>query len=123
AKQVEQAYAQVPAGGGPPGPLKAKAPLLPPGVKLSWGGFIEAAGIWRERNEVADVGSDFNNIPYPISPLYGQNELHFSARQSRLWLRAEGDISMTQIAKAYFEMDFLGAATTANSIESNSYTP
>jgi hypothetical protein len=127
AKQVEQAYAQVPAGGagppGSPGPLKAKAPLLPPGVKLSWGGFIEAAGIWRERNEVADMGSDFNNIPYPISPLYGQNELRFSARQSRLWFMAEGDISMSQIIRAYYEMDFLGAATTANSIESNSYTP
>jgi hypothetical protein len=125
AKQVEQAYAQVPAGGGPPGPgpLKTKAPLVPPGVKLSWGGFIAAEGLWRERNEVADIGSDFNNIPYPISPLYGQNELRFSARQSRLWFGAEGDISMTQIAKAYFEMDFLGAATTANSTESNSYTP
>lgn len=120
AQQVEQAYAQVPAG---PGPVKAKPAILPPGVNLSWGGFIEAAGIWRERNEVADVGSDFNNIPYPISPLYNQNELRFSARQSRLWFGAEGDISATQIAKAYFEMDFLGGATTANSIESNSYTP
>ena len=122
AEQVEQAYAQAPPPGSP-GPLKAKAAILPAGVKLNWGGFIEAAGIWRERNEVADVGSDFNNIPYPISPLYSQNELRFSARQSRLYFGAEGDISATQIAKAYFEMDFLGAATTANSIESNSYTP
>jgi hypothetical protein len=123
AKQVEQAYAQVPAGGGPPGPLKAKAPLLPPGVKLSWGGFIEAAGIWRQRNEVADVGSDFNNMPYPISPLYAQNELRFSARQSRLFFMAEGDISTAQTIRAYYEMDFLGAAASPNSIESNSYTP
>jgi hypothetical protein len=106
-----------------PGPTKASPAFLPPGVKLSWGGFIEAAGIYRTRNEVADVGSDFNNIPYPISPLYHENELRFSARQSRLWFLAEGDLSMSQIIKAYFEMDFLGAATTANSIESNSYTP
>jgi hypothetical protein len=105
-----------------PGPTKAPG-FLPPGVKLSWGGFIEAAGVYRTRNEVADIGSDFNNIPYPISPLYHENEMRFSARQSRLWFGAEGDISPSQIVRAYFEMDFLGAATTANSIESNSYTP
>lgn len=106
------------------GASPTKAPVfLPPGVKLSWGGFIEAAGIYRTRNEVADVASDLNNIPYPISPLYHENELRFSARQSRLWFLAEGDISMSQTIKAYFEMDFLGAATTANSIQTNSYTP
>jgi hypothetical protein len=119
-QQLDQAYAQAPGGAIP---VKAKPALLPPGVKLGWGGYVEAAGIWRQRNEVADVGSDFNNIPYPISPLYGENETRFSARQSRLWFSAEGDITPTQIIKAYFEMDFLGAATTPNSIESNSYTP
>jgi hypothetical protein len=96
---------------------------LPAGVKLSWGGFIEAAGIWRSRNEVADVGSDFNNIPYALTPLYHENELRFSARQSRLWWMGEGNISDKQKIYAYFETDFLGAATTSNSIESNSYTP
>ena len=95
----------------------------PAGVKLSWGGFIEAAGIWRNRNEVADVGSDFNNIPYALTPLYHENELRFSARQSRLWWMGEGNISDKQKIYAYFETDFLGAATTSNSIESNSYTP
>jgi hypothetical protein len=119
AAAVQNAY-----GADIPVSMPTKAPsALPAGLKLSWGGFIEAAGIWRERNEVADVGSDFNNIPYPISPLNHENELRFSARQSRLWFMAEGDLSMTQIMRAYFEMDFLGAATTANSIESNSYTP
>jgi hypothetical protein len=123
AAPVAGAYAQAPAprAGGMPG--KAPWAALPTGVNLSWGGFIEAAGIWRQRNEVADVASDFNNIPYTISPLHNENETRFSARQSRLWFLAEGDISTSQIAKAYFEMDFLGAATTANSIESNSYNP
>src|SRR5579872_6470059 len=65
--------------------LPTKAAVLPAGVKLYWGGFIEAAGIWRSRNEVADMGSDFNNIPYPLSPLYHENEFRFSARQSRLF--------------------------------------
>ena len=117
------------AGGAYAADLPTKAPYLkapaaaPAGVKLSWGGFIEAAGIWRQRNEVADMGSDFNNIPYPMSPLYHEQETRFSARQSRLFFLAEGNISMSQIVRGYFEMDFLGAATTANSIESNSYTP
>jgi len=115
------AYAQAPGGAHPPG--KAPWAAAPAGVKLTWGGFIEAAGIWRSKNEAADVGSDFNNIPYALSPLHNENELRFSARQSRLWFLAEGDISTSQIIKAYFEMDFLGAATTANSIDSNSYTP
>jgi hypothetical protein len=114
-------YAQAPTGAAH---SPAKAPwMMPAGVSLSWGGFIEAAGIWRSRNEVADVASDFNNIPYSFNPLNHENETRFSARQSRLWFQAEGDISPSRIVKAYFEMDFLGAATTANSIESNSYTP
>jgi hypothetical protein len=112
--------ADLPARGKPP----AKAPWIAPGgVKITAGGFIEAAGIWRNKNEAADVGSDFNNIPYSISPLGHEQETRFSARQSRLWVNAEGNISTSQIIKAYFEMDFLGAATTSNSIESNSYTP
>jgi hypothetical protein len=115
---ADGAYAQVPGGKYP-----TKAWALPAGVKLTWGGFIEAAGLWRSKNEVADIGSDFNNIPYNLTPLNHEHELRFTARQSRLWFQAEGDINPTQIIKAYFEMDFLGAATTANSIESNSYTP
>ena len=107
-------------------PTKApyvKAPPAPAGVKLSWGGYIAADSVWRQRNEVGDMNDDYNNIPYPISPLYHENELRFSARASRLFFLAEGNISMSQIIKAYYEMDFLGAATTSNSIESNSYTP
>ncbi len=104
-------------------PAKAPWAALPPSIKLTWGGYIEAAAIWRDRNEVADVNSDFNNVPYPLSPLNHEHELRFSARQSRLFFDIDGKISTSQLIKAYFEMDFLGASTTANSIESNSYTP
>jgi hypothetical protein len=106
-----------------PRPAKAPWAPLPPSIKLTWGGYVEAAGIWRNRNEVADVNSDFNNVPYQLSPLNHEHELRFSARQSRLFFDIDGRISTSQLIKAYFEMDFLGAATTANSIESNSYTP
>jgi hypothetical protein len=117
ANALAGAYGQ----GGPAG--LTKAAVLPAGVNLYWGGFIAAEGLWRSRNEVADIGSDFNNIPYPISPLYHENETRFTARQSRLFFGADGKISTSQMIKAYFEMDFLGGATTSNSIESNSYAP
>jgi hypothetical protein len=104
--------------------LSSKEPwALPAGVKLSWGGFIAAEGVWRNRSEMADINTDFNNIPYALSPQYHENELRFTARQSRLWWMGEGNISDKQKIYAYFETDFLGAATTSNSIQSNSYTP
>ena len=79
----------------------------------------------RQRNEVSSGASDpgFGTIPLQNSPLYGENELRFSAQQSRIALKASGDIDPTRHVKGYYEMDFLGAAPTANSRESNSYTP
>ena len=94
------------------------------GVRVTLGGFIEAAGIFRTRNEVADVNSNFNTgIPLPNSPLYHENETRFSARQSRLSVLAQGNPDPATTLTAYFEGDLLGAAPTANSVESNSYTP
>jgi hypothetical protein len=89
------------------------------------GSFIAMEGAWRERNENASGASDppFSTIPFQNSPLYNENELRFSAQQSRIALKATGDIDPTQHVKGYYEMDFLGAAPTANSRESNSYTP
>ncbi len=94
------------------------------GVDLTVGGFIEAAGIYRTRNEVADVGSDYNQgIPFKNSALYHEDEVRVSARQSRLSLLATGDVSPLTHLAAYYEMDFLSSGTNSNSRESNSYTP
>ncbi len=89
------------------------------------GSFIAMEGAWRERNENSSGASDpgFSTIPLQNSPLYYENELRFSAQQSRIAFKASGDISPTQHVVGYYEMDFLGAAPTANSRESNSYTP
>ncbi|MDE3059411.1 MAG: YbaB/EbfC family nucleoid-associated protein [Pseudomonadota bacterium] len=93
-------------------------------VTITPGGFIETAGIYRTRNETADVGSNFNtSMPYPISHSYHMPEFRGSARQSRLSLLAEGKPDANMSLAAYFESDFLGAAPTANSNESNSYNP
>jgi hypothetical protein len=107
-------------------PIPTKATPFTDTIHFSLAGsFIAMEGAFRERNEVSSGASDppFGTIPLPNSPLYSQNELRFSAQQSRIALKATGDISTTQHVTGYYEMDFLGAAVTANSRESNSYTP
>ena len=80
------------------------------------GSFIAMEGAVRQRNEVSSGASDpgFSTIPLQNSPLYSENELRFSAQQSRIALKASGDIDPTRHVKGYYEMDFLGAAPTAN---------
>ncbi|MGH8226904.1 MAG: hypothetical protein ACREU3_03195 [Steroidobacteraceae bacterium] len=101
----------------------SSAPSIEAGpVTLTFGGFTELASIYRNRNEVADVGSDYNGgIPYLDSPQSQVSEFRFSARQSRFSLLAQGQEFDGIRAEAYMETDFLGAAGTANSRESNSY--
>ena len=97
-------------------------------VKVTLGGFIEAAGIERNLYTGSDVNSKWNlgsgGFPLPNSPNYYQNELRGSARQSRLSLLAQGQDDYAALA-AYYEMDFLGggSGTSGNSQESNSYNP
>jgi hypothetical protein len=69
------------------------------------------------------MGSTFNAIPYPFSPLYREHEFHASARGTRLSLLAEGKIDPAQSLAAYVEADFLGVATNANYIETNNWAP
>jgi hypothetical protein len=91
-------------------------------VTLTFGGYTELATIYRNHNETADVGSNFNtSIPYPNSPNEHLSEFRESARQSRITMLAQSPHDGPYVAEGYFEMDFLGAAPTANSVESNSY--
>ena len=129
AQAAEQAVQSLPGGlyNAAPGP----APMVtkgPPawlgGVHVSMAGsFIEMAGVWREHNEVSGGATDtpFSSMPFSNSPLYHENEVALSAQQSRLAVKASGDIDPYQHLAAYYEMDFLGAGVTANSRESNSY--
>jgi hypothetical protein len=93
-------------------------------VTVTFGGFTELATIYRNRNEVADIGSNFNGgIPLPNSSAAHTSEFRESARQSRLTILAQGPQDGNAVAQGYFEMDFVGAAATANSNEGNSYNP
>jgi hypothetical protein len=93
------------------------------GITVNLGGFIEAAGIYRSSNLNSDIGSPFQKLPLANSIGYYQDEVRFSARQSRLSLLARGDYSSATHLAGYYEMDFLGGASTANSNESNSFNP
>jgi hypothetical protein len=94
------------------------------GVSLTFGGFIEAAGIYRSRNEVSDVGSDFNTgLDFKNIVQTHEQEMRGSARQSRISGLVSGDIDAETHVAAYIESDFLSSGTNSNSRESNSYVP
>ena len=101
-----------------------KGALPPPGnVKITMGGFAAAEGVYRSKQNVGDIGSNYSKIPYENNPLAHLDETRFTGRQSRLSVLVQGDANPTTHAAFYGEFDFLGAAQTANSNESNSYQP
>jgi hypothetical protein len=93
------------------------------GIKITPGGFLEAAGIYRQHNMSSDVASNFSTIPFRNASSGATSEGRFSARQSRLSFLAEGKPNPNTTLSMYGEFDFLGAAQTANSNQSNSYQP
>jgi hypothetical protein len=93
------------------------------GVTLTLGGFGALESVFRTKNETADLASTFNGIPLNNSSVGQTSEFRFSARQSRITALAQGDVNPDTHLSFYGELDFLGAAQTANSNETNSYTP
>jgi hypothetical protein len=93
------------------------------GVTLTVGGFGALESVFRTRNETADMASTFSGIPFNNSSVGQTSEFRFSARQSRITALVQGDVNPDTHLAFYGELDFLGAAQTANSNETNSYTP
>ena len=89
------------------------------GIKFTLGGFAAAEGVYRSKNNVADIGSNYSKIPYDNSVLAHTDELRFTARQSRVSFLAQGNINPNTVASFYGEFDFLADAQTGNSNESN----
>ena len=103
--------------GGPLGTFKVG------NATVSFGGFVALEDVLRSRNESADIGSTYIGIPERQSQAAHESEFRFSARQSRVSLLVQDDPTPLVHLAGYVESDFLGAAPTANSLESNSYTP
>ncbi len=90
------------------------------GITITPGGFLAAETVRRQRAEGADINTNLNGIPYPGSSQAHLSEFYGSGRQSRVSMLAQGKLdSMTMTG--YVEADFLGAGTTSNNNESNSY--
>jgi hypothetical protein len=90
------------------------------GISLTPGGFIAAETIFRTRAASADINTPFTGIPYNGNSLSKVSEFNFTARQSRATLLAETTIGSAKV-NGYYEADFLGAGTTSNNRQSNSY--
>ncbi|MGH6982417.1 MAG: hypothetical protein ACREFC_14545 [Stellaceae bacterium] len=118
AAQAAQAVKQANSGGG--GGLNGTYHIG--GVTLKIGGFIEAAGIYRSSTETSDVATGLNTaVPFGANANAHLSEFRESARQSRLSFLATGSPDVNTNLTAFWEMDFLGMASTANSNQSNSY--
>lgn len=92
-------------------------------ITITPGGFFAAESVYRTRWMGSDIVTGFQNIPYGNLPASHTDEFRFSARQSRLSLRVDGVVDPSTHITGYIETDFLGAAQTANSNQTNSYTP
>lgn len=92
------------------------------GITLTPGGFLDLTGIYRSHNQNADTVSTFGAIPFSGTANAHLSEFRASARSTRLSLLAEGKINDWK-ASGYAEIDFEGAAPTANELESNSFNP
>jgi len=90
---------------------------------VTLGGFLAAETLYRSRNEGADIGSTFSGIPFPNTSTAHTSELRFSARQSRLSILAQGNADSDTHLAFYGEFDFMAGPGSANSNESNSYSP
>ena len=87
---------------------------------LKAGGFVEATAMLRSRNQNADVGETFGNVPLDGTGNSSLSSFRMSSRHSRLSLLAKAKTARATVT-GYFEGDFLGSSTSANEVESNDF--
>ncbi len=92
-------------------------------ITLTLGGFAEMVGIFRQHFMSDDIATSFWAVPFPTKGAYFAPELRLSSRQTRLFIHAVAAAQACRQGDLHIEIDFLGAAPTANSVQSNSYTP
>ena len=93
------------------------------GTTITLGGFLAAESIFRQHDQANDISTNFGAIPYENNSVGQTQELRFTARQSRVSALVQGNPAPQTRLGFYSELDFQGGAQTANSNESNSYTP
>ncbi|MGS0647328.1 hypothetical protein ACU81Q_06840 [Komagataeibacter melomenusus] len=101
---------------------------LPPifrigGVSVRLGGFIDFSNIYRSKNLTSGPATSWGAFPYANSPNAHTGEYRPSAQLTRLSVLLQGSPTKDETLSGYIETDFGGAAGTANSYQTNSYTP
>jgi len=92
------------------------------GLTMTPGGFLESTVLVRTRNENADVANNYSGIPLNGTSNSELSEFRGTARGSQLSMLIQGSAGDTKL-KGYIEADFLGAAPTANYVQSSAWTP
>ncbi|MGI4829557.1 MAG: hypothetical protein ACRYFU_15375 [Janthinobacterium lividum] len=90
------------------------------GITLTPGGFFAGESVWRQRAMNADMFTNFNTTPYENAGEAHVTEWMPSARGTRLSMLAAGNVPFGTIS-GYFEGDFLGAGSSSNNLQTNSY--
>ena len=90
------------------------------GILIQPGGFIAAETVYRSRSVNSDVNTPFNSTPYQNSAQAYTSEFNASGRQSRLAVLLTAPTEWGKMG-GYYEIDFLGAGTTSNDNQTNSY--
>jgi hypothetical protein len=103
-----------------PNPDDGPATIRFKGISLTPGGFLSADTIYRTRATSADIATPFTAIPFQAADLAHVSEFNFTGRQSRVSLLAESKFDWGTTS-GYYEADFLGAGTTSNNRQTNSY--
>jgi hypothetical protein len=100
--------------------IDAPASIRYKGVTITPVAFFAFEGVWRQRSINSDINTPFNTTPFQGANEAHVSELNFSGRQSRLGGLFEGNTGPFKLS-GYFEADFLGAGTTSNGNQSNSF--
>jgi hypothetical protein len=90
------------------------------GINITPGGFLVAETVYRSRAASADIPTPMSGIPYPGNALSKVTESNFGGRQSRITMLVDTKVGSAKLS-GYYEADFLGAGTTSNNRQTNSY--
>ena len=133
--QIPAGYALVPAAPGSTSGSVVLArveqpPKLPMGtfqvgaVSVQLGGYLDASTIFRSRNEVTDLSSNFASaIPFRNSALYHENEFRETARGTRISGTLTANPDEATRLRAFVAIDFQGGSPTSNSVQTNGFEP
>lgn len=102
--------------------LESPAAIHYKGITITPGGFLNLNAIWRNHNTSSDVASTFTGFPLSGSSQSHLSEFRMTARYSRFSILAEGKHG-NWVGQGYGEIDFEGAAPSANENITNSFQP